>query len=70
LDQFSPRELELCAQIIERTTGLDRSWEYWTVRLDRAMAKPGGKPQPVVRRRAAKTAKRVKGSKHRVRSSR
>ncbi len=62
LDQFTPGEMELCAQIIARTTGLDRSWEYWAGRL----AKAGGGPPPVGKkaargRSAAKKSKRARG---------
>jgi ribulose-5-phosphate 4-epimerase/fuculose-1-phosphate aldolase len=52
LDAFTPGEMRLCQQIIERTTGLDRSWEYWTLRL----AKAAGASQAT----RAKPSKRVK----------
>jgi hypothetical protein len=50
LDQFSPGEMELCFQIISRTTGLDRSWEYWSVRL----AKAGDDLPPPTKKAASK----------------
>jgi ribulose-5-phosphate 4-epimerase/fuculose-1-phosphate aldolase len=71
LDQFTPGEVELCAQIIARTTGLTRSWEYWAMRVAKASGTPvhpkkvsGGLPplpKKAARRRAAKTHHRVKG---------
>jgi ribulose-5-phosphate 4-epimerase/fuculose-1-phosphate aldolase len=51
LDQFTPGELDLCFGIISRTTGLDRSWEYWAMRL--AKAEGGAVPM----QRASGTAK-------------
>jgi HCOMODA/2-hydroxy-3-carboxy-muconic semialdehyde decarboxylase len=61
LDQFSPGEMEQCFQIIGRTTGLDRSWEYWVVRLAKAGGGLPSLPQktPAKRAAAAKT-KRAK----------
>jgi len=63
LDQFTPGEMELCFQIIARTTGLDRSWEYWSVRL----AKAGGEPRPLAKKTAPKrpAAKKSKRAKRR-----
>ena len=37
---LSPGETERCGQIIGKTTGLTRSWEYWAMRV----AKAGGVP--------------------------
>jgi ribulose-5-phosphate 4-epimerase/fuculose-1-phosphate aldolase len=55
---LSPGETELCAQITGRTTGLMRSWEYWSVRV----AKAGGAPPAAKGKsvRPAKVKKRVK----------
>jgi HCOMODA/2-hydroxy-3-carboxy-muconic semialdehyde decarboxylase len=54
LAQFSPREIELCAQIIGVTTGLTRSWEYWSGRLDKA----GGGLPPAAKAAKAKSKPR------------
>jgi ribulose-5-phosphate 4-epimerase/fuculose-1-phosphate aldolase len=61
LDPFTPGEMEQCFQIIARTTGLDRSWEYWSVRL----AKAGGGLPPATKRvargrSAARKSRRAK----------
>ena len=71
LDQFSPGEVELCAQIISRTTGLVRSWEYWAMRVAKAGGAPAQPkkagaelpplPKKAARRRAAKTRRSAKG---------
>lgn len=60
LAEFSPREIELCAQIIDVTTGLTRSWEYWSVRLNKA---GGSLPSPkkgAGKRVAAKKSSRTR----------
>jgi HCOMODA/2-hydroxy-3-carboxy-muconic semialdehyde decarboxylase len=40
IDALRPGEVELAGQIASGTTGLDRSWEYWVRRLDRAGLMP------------------------------
>jgi len=40
IDPLRPGEVEMAGQIASGTTGLDRSWEYWTVRLKRAGLMP------------------------------
>jgi ribulose-5-phosphate 4-epimerase/fuculose-1-phosphate aldolase len=71
LEPFTPGEVELCANIINVTTGLTRSWEYWAMRVAKANGMPiqprkagGGLPplpKKAARRRAAKTRHRAKG---------
>ncbi len=67
LDAFSPGEMERCSSIIARTTGLDRSWEYWTVRLAKAEggARPAGATVKAKVKRAAKPAPNRRGKKRR-----
>ena len=58
---LTPGEAELASQISGKTTGLMRSWEYWSMRV----AKAGGVPKP---KPAAKPkAKPAKGTKRRRR---
>jgi HCOMODA/2-hydroxy-3-carboxy-muconic semialdehyde decarboxylase len=40
IDPLRPGEVEMAGQIASGTTGLDRSWEYWSVRLKRAALMP------------------------------
>ena len=40
IDTLTPGEAELAGSISTKTTGLMRSWEYWTMRV----AKAGGMP--------------------------
>jgi ribulose-5-phosphate 4-epimerase/fuculose-1-phosphate aldolase len=47
-DSLTPGETKLAAQLVNNTTGLNRSWEYWSMRV----AKSGGIPKA----KAAKTA--------------
>ncbi len=71
IEPFTSGELELCANIINVTTGLTRSWEYWAMRVAKAGGalpqpkKAGGAlpplPKKAARRRAAKTRQRAKG---------
>jgi HCOMODA/2-hydroxy-3-carboxy-muconic semialdehyde decarboxylase len=61
LAQFSPRETELCAQIINVTTGLTRSWEYWSMRVAKAgLGLPPLPKKAAAKRATAKTRKRAK----------
>jgi HCOMODA/2-hydroxy-3-carboxy-muconic semialdehyde decarboxylase len=59
---LTPGETDLAGQISRKTTGLMRSWEYWSMRV----AKSGGLPgaaKLISKRKAkpaAKTRKRVK----------
>ena len=58
---LTPGEAELASQISGKTTGLMRSWEYWSMRV----AKAGGVPKP---KPAAKPkANPAKGTKRRRR---
>ena len=60
LDVLSPGETELAAGITGKTTGLTRSWEYWSMRVAKASGLPAkSKPRIAVRsRRAAKARRR------------
>jgi len=51
---LTPGETDLAAKIVSSTTGLDRCWEYWSMRV----AKAGGLPKPA--RTAAKSASKAK----------
>jgi hypothetical protein len=53
---LSPGEIELAGGISTKTTGLTRSWEYWSMRV----AKAGGMP---VLRKVGPAAKRAKARK-------
>jgi ribulose-5-phosphate 4-epimerase/fuculose-1-phosphate aldolase len=63
---LSPGEIELAGGISKKTTGLDRSWEYWSVRVAKAGGLPGAaraaarrKAKPAAKpRRAAKSKRR------------
>jgi len=59
---LSPGETELAGGISKKTTGLDRSWEYWSVRVAKAGGLPGAtkrKAKPAAKpRRAAKGKRR------------
>ena len=63
---LSPGETQLASQIVATTTGLTRSWEYWSMRVAKAggaAAKPANKPAKPARaaskpKRAAKARRR------------
>ena len=56
---LSRGEADLCGKISTSTTGLTRSWEYWSVRLARAgLMVPEAKAVPKNVRRAAKASSR------------
>jgi HCOMODA/2-hydroxy-3-carboxy-muconic semialdehyde decarboxylase len=63
---LSPGETQLASQIVATTTGLTRSWEYWSMRVAKAggaAAKPVHKPAKPARaaskpKRAAKARRR------------
>ena len=63
---LSPGETQLASQIVATTTGLTRSWEYWSMRVAKAggaAAKPAHKPAKPARaaskpKRAAKARRR------------
>lgn len=61
-------ETEMCGKISQSTTGLGRSWEYWSVRLGRAglmipPAKAAAKGGRAAARKPARTATRVPARK-------
>lgn len=49
VDMLSPGEVREAEQLMHKTTGLERSWEYWVARLKKA----GGLAAPMPARRAA-----------------
>ena len=64
---LSPGETELAGGISKKTTGLDRSWEYWSMRV----AKAGGPgADRLVSRPKAKTAPANAGKRTKVRRRR
>jgi ribulose-5-phosphate 4-epimerase/fuculose-1-phosphate aldolase len=68
LAQFSPREIELCAQIINVTTGLTRSWEYWLMRVAKAgLGLPPARGKAAPKPAAGKKGKPAKSNKRRRR---
>jgi HCOMODA/2-hydroxy-3-carboxy-muconic semialdehyde decarboxylase len=61
---LSPGETELASQLVTKTTGLTRSWEYWSMRV----AKAGGLPSAVKKPKPARApAKPRRGRKTRRR---
>ncbi|MBX6328892.1 MAG: class II aldolase/adducin family protein [Pseudolabrys sp.] len=59
---LSPGETELAGGISKKTTGLDRSWEYWTLRVAKAGGvPPAAKPRAGSRRKAARAGGRKAG---------
>ncbi len=56
-----PGEIEQASRIVFKTTGLARSWEYWTVRL----GKVGGLPAPAPKKGAAKRVAKPRASANR-----
>ena len=57
---LSPGETQLASQIVATTTGLTRSWEYWSMRVAKAggaVAKPANKPA-----RPARATSKPKGA--------
>ena len=63
---LSPGEAQLAGQITAKTTGLTRSWEYWSMRVAKSGSLAGGVPT------AAKKAKsaRARAKPRRVRKMR
>jgi HCOMODA/2-hydroxy-3-carboxy-muconic semialdehyde decarboxylase len=61
IDTLTPGEAELAGSISTKTTGLMRSWEYWTMRV----AKAGG--TPLTAKKKAPAAKPRRGGKTRRR---
>jgi HCOMODA/2-hydroxy-3-carboxy-muconic semialdehyde decarboxylase len=63
IDALSPGEAALAGQITGQTTGLTRSWEYWSMRVAKAggavpaRAKNGKQRKPA-KRRAARRKRR------------
>jgi HCOMODA/2-hydroxy-3-carboxy-muconic semialdehyde decarboxylase len=67
---LSPGETQLASQIVATTTGLTRSWEYWSMRVAKAggaAAKPINKPanKPAKPVRAASKPKRAAKARRR-----
>jgi ribulose-5-phosphate 4-epimerase/fuculose-1-phosphate aldolase len=61
---LSPGETELAGGISAKTTGLTRSWEYWSMRVAKAGGMPG-RTRPAAKK--SKPAKSRRGSKARRR---
>jgi ribulose-5-phosphate 4-epimerase/fuculose-1-phosphate aldolase len=59
---LSPGETELAGGISKKTTGLDRSWEYWSVRVAKAGGLPGA-ARPAAKRKAKPAAKPRRAAK-------
>ena len=53
---LTPGEAQLAGQISGKTTGLTRSWEYWSMRV----AKSGGSPATAVKSSPAKSKSKAK----------
>jgi HCOMODA/2-hydroxy-3-carboxy-muconic semialdehyde decarboxylase len=67
ISALTPGETELAGQISAKTTGLTRSWEYWSMRVaNKAAATRGGAPARAVRpRKRGKTKVVTKSGKGR-----
>ncbi len=66
IDSLTPGETKLASQLVNNTTGLNRSWEYWSMRV----AKAGGIPGPVrptAKKPPRRSAKPRRGAKARRR---
>jgi len=57
---LSPGEIELAAAISTQTTGLTRSWEYWSMRVAKAAGGLSSAKKAASRRSAPKQARRRK----------
>jgi ribulose-5-phosphate 4-epimerase/fuculose-1-phosphate aldolase len=55
---LTPGEAELAAQITGKTTGLMRSWEYWSMRVAKAGGVPKAKPAKTAKSRRSRKTKR------------
>lgn len=58
IESLSPGEAELCAAISAKTTGLTRSWEYWSMRVAKAGGPKMSAPKKAARPKAAKKKRR------------
>jgi hypothetical protein len=63
---LSPGEAQLAGQITAKTTGLMRSWEYWSMRVAKSGSLAGGVPTAVKKAKSA----RVRAKPRRVRKIR
>src|SRR6185437_4800973 len=59
-------ETRLAAQLLNNTTGLNRSWEYWSMRVAKSAGMPGA-AGPIPKRKAKPAPKTRKGAKSRRR---
>ena len=64
---LSPGETHLAGQITGKTTGLTRSWEYWSMRVAKAGGIPGAAKKAKPARALAKRSKGKKGNAKRGR---
>jgi HCOMODA/2-hydroxy-3-carboxy-muconic semialdehyde decarboxylase len=65
LEEFSPGEIERCSRISSRTTGLDRAWEYWSMRVAKVVHAAAAPKKVAAKRSAAR-----KGGRAKLRTSR
>lgn len=63
---LTPGEAELAGQISRKTTGLMRSWEYWSMRVAKSSGMPGA-ARPIPQRQAKPAPKMRKRAKSRRR---
>ena len=63
---LSPGEAQLAGQITAKTTGLTRSWEYWSMRVAKSGGLAGGVPlAPKISAKAAAKPRRVRKMRRR-----
>ena len=64
---LSPGEVNLAAQLVNNTTGLTRSWEYWSMRVTKAggfaPAAKGGKRAPAKSKTSSKPRRAAKSKR-------
>ena len=66
IDSLTPGETELSGSINKKTTGLERSWEYWSMRVAKKNGLPAaGKAKAAAKRGVAKKTKKAKKAKKR-----
>ncbi|MGH6664570.1 MAG: class II aldolase/adducin family protein [Pseudolabrys sp.] len=57
-DSLTPGETKLAAQLVNNTTGLNRSWEYWSMRVFKAGGVPKAKQASRPKAKLGKAARR------------
>ena len=53
---LSPGEAQMAGQITDKTTGLTRSWEYWSMRVAKSGGLAGGVPTAAKKAKSARAA--------------